>query len=113
MPKGVRGSGPYSKVNADGTPKASTEAGTTRTRARKTTTRRTRKTATRARAATNGHKTVTALGSFRSVSVSSDGKIVLETKTGRKLEASLDRPSALLDLAEDANAAVDEFIANR
>lgn len=117
MPKGIRGSGPYSKFNADGTPKESeaTTAGARKTTARKSTTRKTRKTATRRRATTtNGHKpSITDLGSFRSVSVSSDGKIVLESKNGRKVEASFDRPSVLLDLAEDAAVAADEYIANR
>lgn len=113
MPRGVKGTGPYSKYKEDAS--ESSDKAT----AAKTTTRRRRgkaKTTRTTRQSTNGtarKPSITDLGTFRSVSVSSDGKLVLESKTGRKVEASFDRPSALLDLAEDAVAAADEYIANR
>lgn len=129
MPRGIKGSGPYSKykdADADvadlattkSTPKASSTKATRPKKATaKRTTRRPAKRTTAARHSVtnstvviNGGGKVQDVGTFHTVTVGADGTLVLEGAT--TLRAKL-RPSALLDLEQDSKVAANAFLASR
>lgn len=108
MPKGVRGSGPYSKYNEDGTLKNETPKRTTRKRTTRKTTAR--KTTTTTRRRSNG---ATDLGEFIGISINTDGTLLLEKRDGSTVKATLARPSIVLDLEQDVHTAAQAYLDER
>jgi hypothetical protein len=117
MTRGVKGSGPNSKYNADGTlKKQGTEAltdGRHKTTTKRTATKRTTaKRAAAKRTATSRTRTARVVV-FTSINVGDDGNVTLVQDGGQTIKGKLARPSMLLDLADDAGLAAQNYIASR